>query len=156
MLKLDLTNFQSFIDRLETTMSLVSPGPLQDGVLNASDEYHESMRQRFAEASSGGSTWTELADSTIEQHKQKGLPLPSALKVSGALEKSLQRGDPDHVLETTETSVIEGTQNDVAGYQHYGTKNIPARPILVEPTSDTLEKMKEKEVEGVTRWIEGR
>lgn len=150
---LDLSSLEQLITRLDESATLSSPGPLQDGMLNASDEYHASMRSRFAEASGGDGTWQELAEETKKTHKAIGDEPAHKLRMSGALEKSLQRGDPDHYLETTDSGVIEGTQNPVARFQDGGTVNIPAREIYVPPDSDTLERIKQAEIDGIRRWL---
>lgn len=142
-------NFAVYVQRVMATTSPASSGPMQDGLLAASDAYHEAMRQRFASASDGDGTWEPLAPRTIEEHHRYGDgPPPHTLHLTGALEASLQRGEENHLIETTPTSVVEGTSDPHARFQHSGTDRIPVRTILVPPDGDTISKMKTPIVEG--------
>lgn len=144
-LRVDTSAFTAFIARAEAALQ---SGALQDAMAEASDIYHESMRSRFVSASNGDGTWAPLAESTL---KQRGAGSGILVK-TGSLEASLQRGADDHVLEVTPQSVIEGTADPKAGFQHFGTKRIPARPIYVYPSDETLDDMKVP-ISGAVRMI---
>ena len=141
----DTSDFERFIDRLDSTLDPQFFGPMQQGLEGASDVYMESMRERFAQYSNRGGDWAEHAPSTI---KKRGAGAP-ILNEEGDLEESLKRGAPDHVLEHTSDGVREGTENAVARYQQSGTEHIPAREFIVPPDADTLAGMKHPLTQGL-------
>ena len=65
------------------------------------------------------------------------------------MRRSLNRSEPGHVLEVDESQIIEGTDNDLARIHQSGTERIPARPFIVPPEGDMLEKMKDPVVYGL-------
>lgn len=139
--------FNAYVQRAETALSPATSGPMQDGALAASSAYWGDMVDRFRSASAGDGTWIPLAPMTVAEHKRIGDgPPPHALRVTGRLEESMQRGAEGHVVSPNENGVVEGTQDPNARYQHSGTDGnhpIPPRPIIVQPNTDTLEKMKQ-------------
>jgi hypothetical protein len=139
-LNINTAGFERFLDKVDESLAMTIDSPLENAMGDAMDLYMQAMRDRFALYSQRGGTWAEHAPSTI---KRRGPDAP-ILIVTGALENSLERDMPNHVLEFTDHSVIEGTEDPVARYQHSGTATIPARPIIVEPPIQTLDAMKEE------------
>lgn len=150
---INTTTFARWRERVESALAVDRPGPMQDAVLGASAAYHGAMRLRFDEASAGSGVWDPLKVATVASHVKAGEPPPSILRKTGALEDSLQRGNPDHVLEVTETGVIEGTEDPKARFHQSGTTTAPAREILVPADQDTLDRMKARLVAGVSAII---
>lgn len=149
-IRVNTSPFARFVSNLEAQLNPAHPGPMQEGLLAASDVYMESERLRYAEASHGDGTWQELADSTIKAREEEGEtpPMP-ILHKTGDMEASMGRGHPNHVLEITDSGIIEGTADPKARFHQDGSERMPARPILVAPTGDTLAAMKEKIVTGL-------
>jgi hypothetical protein len=148
-------NMAEFRQRCEVGISVANPGPMQSAVLSASNVYHAAMRNRFSGASEGGTIWEPLKPPTVEQHKKVGDYLPHVLHLTGELEQSLKRGEANHVLEITDNSVIEGTEDPKARFHQDGGENLPKRAILVEPETDTLDEMKGSLVYGMNRVVHG-
>jgi len=130
-------------------------GPMQDALLAASNAYHGAMRLRFAEASGGSGVWQDIKPSTLKTHVKAGESIPSILRKTGDMERSLRRGESDHVLEVTENSVIEGTEDPKARFHQDGGAGgkPPKREIYVEPDQETLEAMKSRIVAGVSAVV---
>lgn len=123
-------------------------------MLAASDAHGESLRQRYAAASAGDGTWAPLAESTVKARERKGETPLDILRITGSIESSLERDNPNHVLETTDNSVIEGTAHRLARFHQDGTSRIPARPIIVAPTEETIDAMKNALANGLRETIE--
>lgn len=136
-LETDTSAFDALIDRLTEQTNPSEAGPMQEGMLAASDVYHEAMRTRFAAASARDGTWPEHAPSTI---KRRGVGAPILIE-TGQLEDSLTRDGSGHVLEIDGDEVIEGTADRTAIYHQGGTDRMPERAILVDPDAETLEAM---------------
>lgn len=142
---IDTSPFDRLIDSLDSGTDPSKEGPMREAMYESSDAYHQAMRERFAAASAHDGTWAEHAPSTVKKRGQ-GAPI---LHEGGELELSLNRGAEGHVLRAEGDAVEEGTDNRVAGFQHNGTKTIPARTILIDPTGETLGAMKTPLVQGV-------
>jgi Phage virion morphogenesis family len=153
--KVDTTAFAQFVQRMRDELQVSTPGPYSDGMLAASDVYHEEMRNRFEAASARDGTWQPLAPSTAAAHKRIGDDPYHILHMWGNLEVSLRRNAPDHILETTLFAVIEGTENFTAGFHQHGTTTAPARRILVDPDALTLIEMGERIAEGLQATVNG-
>lgn len=151
----DFSDFDTFISRMQAATDLSTASPMQAGALSASNAYHAAMRARFAAASLGNGTWQSLAPYTVKQHAKIGDDLPHILHFFGNLELSMERSEPDHVLDITADSIIEGTENFTAQYHQYGTPKMPARPILVFPDSETVGEMKVALMGGLQSLISG-
>lgn len=128
---------------------------MQEGLLQASNAYHEAMRQRFRGASNRDGTWEPLTESTVRQHQKIGDDPPHTLHFEGDLEMSLSRGEFDHVLDVSDNSVIEGTSDHTARFHQEGTDRMPAREILVPPDPVTVEAMKSPLVLGAKAALKG-
>lgn len=148
-IKLNLSHFDRWVDRIIGDVNPTNPGPLQDGMLGSMDVYMESMRVRFASFSGRGGDWAEHAPSTIAR-RGEGAPI---LNEGGQLEASLQRNAAGHVLEITGTGVVEGSADRTANFHQHGTEHMPARPILVDPDQITLERMKQPIVESLSATL---
>jgi hypothetical protein len=140
----------AFNNKAQSLFNPMTPGPYRDGLLAASDAEHAELRQRFESASAQDGTWQVLKPATIREKLAAGYD-DSILYRTSALEKSLQRGEENHVLEVTPNGVIEGTEDPKARYHQDGApeNNLPARPIVVEPTDEALDAMRIAMVEGV-------
>lgn len=138
-LEIDTSAFDQLADRLD---SFSGGGAIDDGLLQASNIYHEAMRQRFRSASNRDGTWEALAERTVKEHRKIGDDPPHTLHFTGDLEKSLSRGQPDHVLELNGNTIVEGTSDPKARFHQDGGGNLPRREILVPPEPVTLEAMK--------------
>lgn len=148
--KVDTSAFAKFQANAEQNLPVGNLGPNYAGTLEASDIYHSAMRDRFASASDGDGTWIGLAPATEKEHKRVGDEPAHILHLTGALERSLQRYSPDHVLEVTDNSVIEGTADEKARYhQDGGPQRLPDRPIYIPPDDTTLDAMKLEMVKGI-------
>jgi hypothetical protein len=148
-LSINTSPFSHFVQRASAATDVSRPGPMQDGMLGASDALWGFERTRFSFASAGDGTWAPLAESTVAKRKGKGEsePMP-ILHEYGPLENSLHRGGANHVLDVTSNGVIEGTADPKARFHQDGGANLPQRKIAVEPNADTLAAMKQQIVSG--------
>ena len=150
---IDLSGFDAYEKRMREGLVVSNSGPYQDAMVEASNIYHESMRERFLEASNRDGTWAPLAPSTSDAHKRIGDDPYHILHFWGDLEKSLYRDDPFHVVEVLFFSVVEGSNDYKAAWHQEGTGRMPARPIYVPADSETLDEMKSKIAEGLQNLI---
>lgn len=144
--------YDALLKRATDNLPLTAGGPHYAGMLEASDIYHQSQRDRFASASEEDGTWKPLAPSTVKQHAAIGDSPPHILHLTGDLEDSLQRSHEDHVLEITDNSVIEGTNNEYAHFHQTGgdvAGRPPQRTVYVPPESNILDDMKTAIVRGI-------
>lgn len=146
-LETDTSAFDALIDRLTEETDPSRAGPMQDGMLAASNVYHAAMRARFAAASARDGTWAEHAPSTIAR-RGPGAPI---LIETGQLEESLGRDGTGHVLEFDGDALVEGTTDRTAIFHQAGTEHIPERAILVEPEAETLDDMGKRLAAAVAR-----
>lgn len=110
--------------------------------------YLEGMRSRF----DGSANWDELAASTQEQRRAHGYgPDDPILIQSRDLLKSLVPGDPSNILTVLPDGVDAGTSLPKAAPLHFGapSKNLPARPILIDPDPRTDAAITERLAEGI-------
>jgi len=71
------------------------------------------------------SEWPPLADSTIEDKKDHGWPVPSPLKRTGEMADSIEKE-----LDAVNLEVAIGSKEMKAVWQEMGTPHIPPRPFL--------------------------
>ena len=140
--------FERFARNAAEALDASRAGPVQDGLLAASDVYMQAMRDRFAREGDGD--WAPLADSTVREREEKGYGDHPTLHRTGSLESSLQRGDGYHVIDVTAAGVSEGTAHPNARFHQDGTDRMPARPILVQPSPDTVDAVRTELAVGVS------
>lgn len=113
--------------------------------------YERFVRRRWIKQGDG--TWAPLAPSTIRGRRgsRKGAKI---LRDTGTLINASQIGAVGNVAKEARGATVEfgfggGKHSDsgltigeLAEIHHEGTSTIPARPILVEPDSDTLRGMR--------------
>ncbi len=93
-------------------------------------------------------------DYKVWKTRKLGSPYP-ILKLTGRLEKSLTNPTaPEAVSEVVnKDTLLLGTRVPYAGHLHYGTKNMPARPVVFigpeEPYVSNMEHKKRPKI-----WIE--
>lgn len=148
-IKVNTAAYDAFLANAEAKLPLSANGPNYTGTLEASDIYHQSQRDRFASASDEDGTWVELAPATVAEHARVGDTPPHILHLTGELEASLSRSDPNHVFEVTQNSIIEGTADPKARFHQDGGVNLAQRTVYVPPESDTLDNMRAAMVKGV-------
>lgn len=153
--RLNTSSFSRFVERATAALDVGQAGPVRDGMLAASDAHGESLRERYTGASAGDGTWAPLAESTVKARERRGETPLDILRISGSIESSLARDDENHVLETTDKSIIEGTRHRLARYHQDGTERMPARPIIVAPTEEALDAMRTELANGLREAVEG-
>jgi hypothetical protein len=85
--------------------------------LIAEDILEPYVRRAFeTEGRSEGEHWQELAPSTL-----RGRPNTPILQVTGALMRSFQRGDPEHVEEVSARKLVWGSRSPLALFHEFGT-----------------------------------
>jgi phage gpG-like protein len=95
-----------------------------------------AMRDQFeSEGAYFGKSWASLAPSTIESRRKKGNWPGAILQVSAA---GLKNSFTHSLVGNT---LVFGTNKSYAKYLHFGTKNMPARPLF---TSLLNEEVKEE------------
>lgn len=81
------------------------------------------------------STWASLAPSTIKSRKKKGYWPGSILQQTGGLASSINYA-------ITSNGIFVGLSKEYAGYLHFGTSKMPARPILpLQLPQETIEEI---------------
>ena len=145
----DTNPFAHFIDRLIESIDVEREGPVKEAALNASDLFWQAMRQRFDEYSARMGDWPEHAESTV---KRRGAGAP-ILNQTGVLRDSMDRGDPQHFVDVTTDSVIEGSSDPIGRYHQDGNDRLPQRKILDEPDFDTMELIRRALAEGIEQSV---
>lgn len=148
-LDVDTGPYERLLERLIDSIDCERE-PFQLGALKAMDAYMQSMRQRFDLFSARGGDWPEHAPSTIRR-RGAGAPI---LNETGQLRESLDRDSASHVTEIDSDGITEGTSDRTARYHQDGTPRMPDREILVKPTDDTLEHIREALVEALQRSVD--
>jgi len=143
---IDTDDFNRFCDQMIDSLDPSQGGAMETAVLDSMDAYFSAERERFDVYSERGGDWAEHAPSTI---RKRGAGATILIE-HGDLRESMNRDGGAHVIEVTPDGVVEGTINPVAHYHQSGTKNMPAREILDEPGSETLDEMKTPLVAGVS------
>ena len=78
-----------------------------------------------------GGAWPPLAPRTIEQRVKQGYGEGPIEWRTGVLARSLaERGSMGHVFDVGPDHVTVGTDVEYAGFQHFGTRRIPARNLV--------------------------
>ena len=91
------------------------------------------MRAFGSEGSSDGRHWKELAPSTL-----RGRPNTPILRVTGALMRSFQAGDTEHVQKITARTMTWGSKSPLALFHEFGTggkvdfKRAGARKVMAK------------------------
>ena len=123
------------------------------------DDFRRTEKKKFdAEgAYDGAKKWKPL---NKEYAKRKAMKKPKAkiLEYSGALKQSLiNKGDTNHILKVEPKELRMGTKKRVDGWglariHHFGTKRIPARPII-EITKQTAERWSDLLLRGIRQTL---
>jgi hypothetical protein len=79
------------------------------------------------------SEWAPLADSTLEDKREHGWPVPSPLKRTGDMADSVEKE-----LDASALEVVVGSREMKALWQEMGTPHIPPRPFLALGMKNTL------------------
>lgn len=76
--------------------------------------------------------WAALADATVRDRERKGYGGEGPMEVrTGALKAAVtQRGAPGNVFEVDGMIGTFGVEMQLAEWQHYGTRKMPARPLV--------------------------
>lgn len=156
-LSVDLSAFEAAIDRLQQSATDGFSNPLiQAAGTEIANAYSGEVREHFMQQSHGGSEWAELADSTKYERARKAaggfsprmkgrmaairsIPFPK-LYINGEIYTSFVPGERWNVLEFQPDRMRYGSSLPRAAYNHFGTIRIPARPILIPPSEQTLER----------------
>jgi hypothetical protein len=138
-------DFDRFCDQVIDSLDPSQGGAMETAALESMDAYFSTERQRFDVYSERGGDWAEHAPSTI---RKRGENAPILIE-GGDLRESMNRDGDGHVIEVSPDGVVEGTINPVAHFHQSGTEKMPARKILDEPNSETLDEMKAPLVVGV-------
>ena len=96
----------------------------------------EDIGDRFENQGSPPAKWKPLKESTLKRIvKQYGPGPHMILNRNGNLKNSWMVGDPDNVFRVTTNRVVVGTRLVYAAPHQFGwaEKNIPARPMAVDP-----------------------
>lgn len=162
---LDTTPLMAALARLPAALDASKP-PMRGAMEEASTQLMLYERRRFRSASGGDGTWAPLAFSTkrsrlYAERKAAGSKtrltkaiiaaavMPVEL-ITGSLESGLfEKGGPGHFQSFTPDSVSEGVEGGthpsfkggvgkLAVIQHYGSGNIPARPLMAAPQGADL------------------
>jgi phage gpG-like protein len=112
-------------------------GPTDEAKRDIGGIYLDFVKRRFA--SGGDGTWEALKGGTLKDRERKGFASGSTLIRTGSLERSFSVGDPNNVCVPTGDGVIVGSTLPQSVPLHFGwpERNIPARPILVDPDAET-------------------
>lgn len=81
----------------------------------------------------GGGHWDALADATVLDRARKGYGGEGPMEVrTGRLKAAVtQQGAPGNVFEVTPSTLTVGVDDDIAGWQHFGTsRGIPPRALV--------------------------
>jgi phage gpG-like protein len=141
----DLSGVNRFFDRLESELVDISGNALGQGFMDAGDSYMAGIRERFGDQSQGGGSWPPLSPNYAKQKlKRRGHEL--ILVDTGELFLSLYPSSPNNIRYPLPDGIVVGTDDPKAHFHQYGTKKMPARPILVSPDdpdmpSTTLDDM---------------
>lgn len=78
--------------------------------------------------------WAPLAESTLEDKREKGFPVPSPLKRTGAMAESYKKD-----IDLATLTLVIGSESPVALYQEMGTsRGIPPRPVCEPALKNSL------------------
>lgn len=93
----------------------------------------------------------------ISKQRDVGFVYP-ILKREGAIERSItEAGDADSVVRMTPTDLELGTSNPIANYLHFGTKHMPARPVVMigaeQTAPDEINMRKQRWIETIENFV---
>jgi hypothetical protein len=134
---------------------------LGSGLEAAQTVYLESMQARYFDESMGGGAWAELAPATQKERAELGFnPTRPILIRTHALANALARGSAGNFYEVLPDRIRAGiggseihpgykpggesgtmTYGEIAYLHQTGTARMPARRILVQPATATLDAM---------------
>ncbi|HEX8323088.1 MAG TPA: phage virion morphogenesis protein [Tepidisphaeraceae bacterium] len=137
----DTSRFDRMATAIGQTMTApLAGGPLRAGAEEAMQVYADATQRRFNLASGGDGTWPALARSTVLKKRRHTLFPERILYLSGKLFASLTPGGTNSIYEVMTDRVRYGTRDPVAHFHQVGGGRLPARPILVAPTREVLER----------------
>lgn len=135
---------------------------LGDGAQEAQEVYLAAMQARYIEQAMGAGEWAELAEETQKERAEQGFdPTRPILIRTHALFNALFPTRPGNIFEVLPDRVRAGiggneihpgyepyggspgtlTFGEIASLHQSGTSRMPARPILVEPETQTIDAM---------------
>ena len=132
----DVTSALAKLNAGSAAVRRQGPMILQGAMEHVGRIYLGDMGKRFDRLSAGGPGWAPLAASTLAQKRTK-----RKLYETGGLRRSLNPGSPHNVLRATPRTVRAATSHPLAKIHHYGTADIPARPIMVQPSPEARRRM---------------
>ena len=149
--RFDFSPLTSLAERLDSILDLTRPGPFRDAVLEAMDLWFDFLRQRYDANSVGGGDWAPHAPSTVARRGEGALILVEL----GDLRDSMERGDPNHVLDVLLDRIVEGTADPKARFHQDGapSTHLPARQIVVEPDAQVIDAMRQVLARGFVQAI---
>lgn len=130
-----MMSLEAFANELEKSVATLRP-KLEIG-LDRVGELAETLAASYPGHYQPG--WKPLAASTLKDKADKGYPVPSPLKRSGAMAASIERE-----VDITELAVVVGSKDVVMLWQEMGTsRGIPPRPTLALGMMNALPFAKE-------------
>lgn len=106
-------------------------------------EYAQELTERFDNG--GDATWQALKKETVDAKKKKGYSAAEKiLYATGHLEASLGVDADGNLKNIRADSIDFGTSVPYAKYHDDGEGHLPKREIIVEPSTDLMEKIGEQ------------
>ncbi|QZE10807.1 hypothetical protein SEA_CHISANAKITSUNE_38 [Gordonia phage ChisanaKitsune] len=88
---------------------------------------YEVNKQFATRGANFNSRWAPLAPETVKDKRRGGWPMQPLVR-TGRMKSEFAY--PRIVMNSRGSIASYGTSDAIAGYQHHGTRDIPARPIL--------------------------
>lgn len=121
------------------------------GMAGAGDEYLWFTRRRYLARSVSG--WPPLAPSTRRQKSRQGTLQKGTLIETERMFQSLMPGLPFNVRRVTPAGGEFGSMHPNLKFHQEGTKRMPRREVLVDPTSRARGEMDAKTTAAIDRLI---
>jgi phage gpG-like protein len=133
----DLSGTRQFFDSLKYSLQDVSGGIMGTAFSEAGDSYMRGVQSRFDTFKHGGGDWPPLSPKYAAR-KMKKLGYATLLFYTGDLNLSLYPGQLNNVKLPLPDGIVVGTDDPKAHFHQYGTRKMPARPILVQPDDPSM------------------
>ena len=151
------------LNKLPGVLSNAEPDPYGLSIVFMAEVGAAALRcvyDDFRAKSDGGTgrdgvKWADLAESTLERRRAKGIVHDAILRETEALRQSLEPGSmaPGQVFRLEQGSVTVGSEIPYADHHQNGTPRMPARPIV--PVDGAIPPGWEAELqEGAARGME--
>lgn len=162
---IDVNPLRSF--RTQVSADIKNPGGEIGSVVMKSwpEHYFEYLRKRYRQNSAGGGDWPALSKRTLEKKvERKGI-----VRISDTIYNALKPGNPGNMVK--KVSGNKGVRLGIGGENvHPGSKlpigklaallssgnpekNLPARPIIVAPDTETLTRLRISTQRGFAKFI---